>query len=274
MINKGKLSNVKIEPNSKPHIINRIISGLIDACIVFMVFTGIYMIFLNTPISDSLYRYDDEKTVIYDSLLYSTGMGVKNYEFEEDTTYRIYTDDDGKEFVIEGIASPSEDATQEEWDVYTAKYIDFHDKLEKDASYATAETNYKLVNFGLIALDALIVESIFYLAIPLIDKKRRTIGKMIAKTQLYSAKHKDNPKWYQMVGRFVWILLFESLIPYVFLSQATFVATAFITFVFVICNRDNKAFHDLVSGTMVITTESFESYKGCENNIKNEVESK
>lgn len=251
---------VIIEPNSKPHIINRIISGLIDACIVFISFTILYTIFLNTPISSQSLAYRDEMIVVQDSILYSTGMGYKEYEFKENenySSYRVYQDEEGKEYVIVGISAPSDDAPQSEWDVYNEKFVAYNDKLNNDAAYASAKGLYTASNFGLIALDALIVEGIFYLAIPLIDKRRRTIGKMIAKTQLYSTKHQGKVRWHQVVGSFSWRLIVESLIPFVFLNQATIFATSFITLIFAISNIDNKALHDLVSRTKVITVESY-----------------
>lgn len=249
-----------IEPNSKPHIINRIISGLIDACIVFLTFTILYGIFLNTPISNTSLAYRDEMIVIQDSYLYSTGMGYKEYDFKDNedyASYRIYKDDQDKEYVIVGISAPSDDASQSEWNIYNEKFVEYNTKLNNDASYASAKGLYTASNFALISLDALIVEGIFFLAIPLIDKKRRTIGKMIAKTQLFSTKHQGRVRWHQVVGSFAWKLIVESLIPFVFLNQATVFATSFINLIFAMSNRDNKTFHDLVSRTKVITVESY-----------------
>ena len=45
-MNESKI-RIKVE-NEKPHIINRIVSGIIDACLIFMLFFGCYILFLNT----------------------------------------------------------------------------------------------------------------------------------------------------------------------------------------------------------------------------------
>ena len=249
----------KIE-NEKPHILNRIVSGIIDACLIFMLFFGCYILFLNTSIGESYHRYEDEMVVIYDSTLYQTGMGYKEYTFEgkeEYKSYRIYTEQDGRNYVIVGIQPPSDDAPQVEWDVYNQKYLDFDKKIKNDASYSTAQTNKLLVEFGLVSLSAFISETVLLLGVPLIDKKRRTIGKIATKTQLYSLKHNGIPKWHQILGSYVFKLLIESIIPFVFLKHTTAFAFMFIEFVFAISNKDNRTFHELVSRTRVVTSESF-----------------
>ena len=246
--------------NLKPHIINRILSAIIDACLVFMVFFGFYVLFLNTGISESYHSYDDEMTVIYDSTLFETGMGYKEYDFESNETYskyRVYTDEEGKEYVIAGIAAPSDDAPQSEWDVYNNKYLAFNEKIKNNAAYSTAQTNMLVAEFGLVSLSALISESILLLGVPLIDKKRRTIGKIASKIQPYSTKHQGHVKWHQVLGSFLFKLIVESLIPFVFLKHTTAFALAFIEFVFMISNKDHRTLHDLVSRTKIVTSESF-----------------
>ena len=262
--------------NEKPHIINRIVSGIIDACLIFMLFFGCYILFLNTSIGESYHRYEDEMTVIYDSTLYQTGMGYKEYEFEDNENYknyRVYTDENKQEYVIVGISAPSENAPQSEWDVYNQKYLDFDKKIKNDASYSTAQTNKLLVEFGLVSLSAFISETVFLLGVPLIDKKRRTIGKIATKTQLYSIKHNGTPKWHQILGSYIFKLLVESIIPFVFLKHTTAFALMFIEFVFAICNKDNRTFHELVSRTRVVTSESFTPLIEVKN-VKKELEKK
>ena len=240
--------------NEKPHILNRIISALIDACIVFLAFTGIYSLIINTPMADTMYKYYDEMTVIQDSYLYNYGLGVKDYDIskEEYSSYRVYKDEDGKEYVITGIDVPTDSDPQEVRDEYVANYNKYHEAIEKDASYANASTFSKLHNYGFVCLSALISEGIFYLAIPLIDKKSRTIGKMFAKSKVVSTRTYKRPKWYQILGSFSWKLIVESLVPFVFLNEVTFFATAIVQFTFMIINTDNRALHDLVSQTMVV----------------------
>ncbi len=257
-MSEGKINRKK--ENEKAHILNRIVSGIIDACLIFMIFFASYLLFLNTSLGESYHRYEDEMIVIYDSTLYQTGMGYKEYDFKGDKkfeNYRVYLDDEGKEYVIAGISTPSENAPQEEWDIYNAKYIEFNKKIDNDASYSTAQTNKLLVEFGIVSLSALISETICLLIIPLIDSKRRTIGKIATKTQLYSLKHKGKPKWHQILGSYLFKLIVESIIPFVFLKHTTAFALMFIEFVFAICNTDNRTFHELVSRTRTVTSESF-----------------
>ena len=257
-MNESKI-RIKVE-NEKPHIINRIVSGIIDACLIFMLFFGCYILFLNTPIGDSYHRYEDEMTVIYDSTLYQTGMGYKEYNYKDNKdyqNYRVYIDQDGNEYVIVGITTPSDDAPQSEWDIYNQKYLDFDKKIKNDASYSTAQTNKLLVEFGLVSLSAFISETVLLFIVPLIDKKRRTIGKIATKTQLYSLKHQGKPKWHQILRMYLFKLIVESIIPFVFLKHTTAFAFIFIEFVFAICNKDNRTFHELVSGIRVVTSDSF-----------------
>jgi hypothetical protein len=203
---------------------------------------------------DKMYKYYDEMTVIQDSYLYNYGLGQKEYDInkEEYSSYRVYKDKEGKEYVIVGIEAPSSSDPQEVQDQYIANYNKYHEALEKDASYANASTFSNLNNYGFVCLSALISEGIFFLAIPLIDKNNRTIGKIFAKSKLISTRTLSKPKWHQILGSFSWKLIVESLIPFVFLNQITFVTTAIIQFTFVIINTDNRALHDLVSCTKVV----------------------
>lgn len=262
MEEKVVVENIESKENVKPHIINRIIGAIVDACLVFMVFFGFYILFLNTQIGQSYHNYSDEMTVIYDSTLFETGMGYKEYDFEEKKeyeSYRVYVDDQGEQYVIAGIAAPSEDASDAEWEIYTNKYVEFDKKIKSNAAYSTAQTNKLLVEFGLVSLSATISETIFFLIIPLIDKKRRTIGKIVAKTQPYSIKFNGKVKWTQILSSFLFKLIVESLIPFVFLKHTTAFALAFIELVFAISNKDNRTLHDLISKTRVVTSESFTS---------------
>lgn len=244
----------QIIENEKPHILNRIISALIDACIVFLAFTGLYTLIINTSMADGMHKYYDEMTVIQDSYLFSVGLGEKDYDIhkEEYSSYRVYLDDQGKEFVIIGIEPPNSSSTKEEQDDYIKKYDEYMKLVKNDASYQNASTFSKLHNFGFVSLSAFIVEGIFYLGVPLIDKKRRTIGKIFAKSKLISTKDLKTPKWHQILGSFSWKLIVESLIPFVFMNQVTFLVMATIQFIFIIINKDNRALHDLVSSTKVV----------------------
>ena len=144
---KNQDQNKIKNPNEKPHIINRIISGLIDASIVFMVFTGLYFIFMSTPISNPMMNYYDEMRVIQDSTIYNTGLGYKNYDFDTGTSQRIYYDDLGKEYIITINPVPGEGATEAEIQAYMDSYNSYNEEMKNNAAYNLAETYYKLKNF-------------------------------------------------------------------------------------------------------------------------------
>ena len=194
---ENKIIDVR-ETNVKPNFIKRIVGGIIDACIVFMVFTGMYILFMNTSMSEKMMNSYDEMIVIQDSYKISSGFGVKEYDFNEETSYRIYTDDQGEEFIVKQITL-KENASQNEIDLYYNLYNSYQEKLNKDSAYSIAELNYKLGNFGLVSLSAFIAEAVFYFAIPMIDKKGRTLGKFFTKTMLYSFQKTAQLKFLQLV---------------------------------------------------------------------------
>ena len=102
-----------IEPNRKPHIFNRIISGVIDICLVFMSFYFLYSAFLESSISEPMFKYVNILIEVQDQAKVESGYGYKVYEYESDTTNQIYTEEDGRTYIVKTIEL-SENYTEEE----------------------------------------------------------------------------------------------------------------------------------------------------------------
>ena len=245
-----------IEPNKKPHLLNRIISGVIDICLVFMSFYFLYSAFLKSSISEPMFKYVNILIEVQDEAKVESGYGYKVYEYESDTTNQIYTEEDGRTYIVKTIEL-SENYTEEEKNEYLKYYTAYKDILSKSKKYSANMFNYKFVNFGIVALTALVTEGFFFLVIPLIDKRGRTIGKMFCKTQVFSLRFENHPKWYHKLGRFFWILICETLIPFIIFNQSVIYLVPIFALVICLMNRENRALVDFVTKTKIIEIRSF-----------------
>ena len=100
---------------------------------------------------------------------------------------------------------------------------------------------------------------IFLLGIPLLLKRRQTLGKLAAGTMVINSHYQVEAKWYQMVGRFFFILIVESLIPCFFLSSVVWtpIVVSIVLFLVTLTNKDRRTLHDFVCRTKVIDKRTF-----------------
>ena len=250
-----------IEPNKKAHWSMRIAGAVIDACIMFLIMLGFRQIFVNTAMGDEMYRN------YYAAVDVSDEYKLKPLVEGSDETfgYQVYATDDGyQDYVKKGY--------REHVDEFANKYVvanhetisedlrvAFNKAVTSDERYKNYNFNGRLIEFGIIALAGTISEVICLLIIPLLNKRRASLGKLAAGTQVINSKYEVEAKWYQMVGRFFWTLVFESIIPLFFLSSVVWTPAVVcpVLFLITLTNKKGKTLHDFVSRTMVIDKKSF-----------------
>ena len=246
----------KMEPNVKPAISMRIAGGLLDIGLVFLATFGFHSIITSTPLGQTLSNYRVEMINIQDEYKLQTLVegsdetyGHKAYEgSEEYVTYSNFvkhTDEAGTYVVVNN-------------QTISQSVIDaFNNSVKNDASYKTASFNYRFVDFGYLCLASGVAELILILGIPLIHKKRSTIGKMLAGTYLVHKEYCTPPKWYQILGRFLLIYLFETVLPYLAISNIlAVILVPIILFIISLFNKQNRTITDYITRTRLIDKRS------------------
>ena len=249
------------EPNKAAHWSMRIAGALIDICILFLALMGFRYLFMMTPMGDSLNYYNTEALKISDTYKleklvegsdetfgHKLFEGEENYETYVKNGYLVYQEEDSTNYVV----VPNDEISKE---VQNA----FKTKVNADENFKNYTFNSRLIEFGIVALAGTCAEVIFVLAIPLITKRRQTLGKLAAGTMMINSHYQVPAKWYQIVGRFFFILVFESLIPCFFLSSViwTPVVVSIVNFLITLTNKDRRTLHDFVCRTKVIDKRTF-----------------
>ncbi len=250
-----KKDPLTVEPNKPAHWSMRAASGLIDLCLIFASVFGLRALFVATPMGNYLRELSREIVQIQDDYKLEPlvkgseeTVGYKVYEGEEKYTtsnYQVYEDEEGKYIVMN-----NDKISDELLDAYTSA-------VSGDTEYKNATFNYRLVDFGFVALSGFIAEGIFIFAIPLLNKRRATLGKLAAGEQVINSKYQTKTKWYQMFGRWLWTYGVEGILPYLFISSLTTVIVPIVLFVITLCNKERKTLHDFVCRTRVIEKRTF-----------------
>lgn len=95
-----------------------------------------------------------------------------------------------------------------------------------------------------ISLSILVGSLITYVIIPLLIKRGRTIGKLIAKLAL--VKNETYAKWYEVILRYLLSIVFN-----IYLAIISLGIIPLINLIIAINNKDNKAIYDLILNTTI-----------------------
>ena len=109
-------------------------------------------------------------------------------------------------------------------------------------------------------LGAFISMGLFTIMVPLLNKRRASLGKLAAGTMLINSKYQVPAKWYQIVGRFLFSFFIEFALPYLFCSGISiFLMFIVPTLLFIISliSKQGRTLHDFISRTKVIDFKTF-----------------
>ncbi len=248
----------EFEPNSKPFWTMRVAAGLIDVFLIFLMTFGLYQLFVRTPMNSGLRQYGNGMVEIQDQYKLKTliegddsTVGHKLYENEEKygeyTTNLVYFDED---LSLHYVVVDNENVS----DALANKYVEV---VTSDETYKAYQFNYRLINYGITMLALGISETVLFFFIPLINKRRATLGQLLAGTQLINSAYQVEAKWYQLFGRFLWVFLIESALPYLFLELYTMLVIPVVVFLITLTNKNRRTLHDFISRTMIIDKKTF-----------------
>lgn len=252
-------TNSGIIPNNKPAISMKIAGGIIDISLIFLATFGFHSLITSTPMGQTLTNYRNEMINVQDEYKLQTLVagsdetyGHKAYEgSDEFVTYSNYLhhEDEVGTYVVVN----NKDMSQS---IISA----FREKVLADQRYTTSEFNYRFIDFGYLALASGVAEIILIIVVPLINKRRSTLGRLFAGTQLINSKYLTPVRWYQLIGRFFFIYLVETILPYLGISNWLVVLIVpLIVFIISLFNKDNRTITDYVTRSKLIDKRTYTS---------------
>ena len=257
---------VPVEPNKPAYWAQRIASGIIDMCLLFLASWGLYQLFLLSGLGDSLkvetramqevadYYKLEPLTESGETYGYKLYFGEEGYDDEKYQNYIVYTEaETEKQYKV--VDYP---------EVTDACVAAYKKAVVENPKYSNASFNYQLKNYGIVVLAGGIAEVVFLLVIPLTNKSRATVGKLAAGLMVINKKYQVEARWYQMVGRLIWTLSIESALPLLFVKIGSLSPTISlmlvvppILFIITLLNKDRCTLHDFVARTRVIDKRTY-----------------
>ena len=140
----------------------------------------------------------------------------------------------------------------------------YHDDAEAISAALSADEEYldevlaaNLHGYILKAAAALAAEAVLLLIIPLANRQRSTLGRMMTGVMLFDERRQAKAAWHQALSRFLFAYLFDSLALYLFTGLLTFLLVPVLRLIQMLLNRKYKTIVDYMTGTMIIEQASY-----------------
>lgn len=238
------MKNVNVSVNSAAKLSKRLLSAFIE---LFIVITTSYLLFtfVATPIANKVSNYQANK----EELVVET---TKYYKIAKEEQYNIikdFVEKNGK-FSIE-YSSEWNDASEKEKEEML-KTFNEDDRVE-ELIVIINELNDKINTTSNIMLisSALIPELIFWLIIPLVNKKKKSIGMMINKLEIIHRDDLEVTK-VQIVKRFLSLYLLQTVVFFFVFGVSFVYMVPLICFIMMYMSINRYAIHDLIAKTKIV----------------------
>lgn len=129
--------------------------------------------------------------------------------------------------------------------------------LSGNEEYRSERFAAALHSYILKAVCCLAAELVLFLVIPLLRKDRATVGKILTGVMPFHLRRQARAEWYQILYRFLFIFIIDSLALYLFTGIWTFVLVPVIRLSEMLLNRNNRTVCDGVTGIMIIEKLSY-----------------
>lgn len=159
------------------------------------------------------------------------------------------------------------------YDAHTARAVQireeavaaFPDDRSKQAESLSGNEEYRYVLFAanlhaylLKALAAFVSEAVLLLAVPLLNRNRQTFGKMMTGVMPFNRKRRSRISAAQVFGRFLFVLIADSLFWYLLTGVFTFLLIPVLRLTEMLLNKNRRTLLDLVSGVHMIEKRSYD----------------
>lgn len=233
---------IEKKENAPLSFMQRLAYTIIDFGTMLMVFFGLYQLCIHTPISSNLHKAENEMVEIQIEIGTSTGYFVKTYLNEgEDTNYKKYQDEGG-------IYYYNPDSTKEQ------TYLD---SLNNNQTYKDLKFNYTVNTFAISLSCLLVSETIFLFVVPLTNKRRATLGILLAGGQVISKRLVNRAKWWQLLARLGFIFILDTCILYFIGNETLLLLIPLLTLIVSFTNKERRTLHDMATGVKIIDKSTF-----------------
>ena len=140
--------------------------------------------------------------------------------------------------------------------------------LSRNEEYRGEVFAANLHSYLIKAAAGFLAELLLLLAIPLANKSRATPGKLMTGIMPFSEKRQSRATPLQLIGRFVFVLLIDSLALYLYTGILTFLLVPLVRLIeLLLSKKKNKTICDFITGVMMIEKLSYDginSFQGGE----------
>lgn len=130
--------------------------------------------------------------------------------------------------------------------------------LNADEEYQYERFAATLQSYLLKVLAITVAELLLLVAVPLLNRYRATFGKLLTGIMPFSEKRQMRASWKQVVGRFLFVLILDSVFWYLLTGVFTFLLIPVIRLIEILLNRKHKTLCDWMSGIMIIEKISYD----------------
>lgn len=283
LLDKATRANAKEDRKilGKPSFFKRLLSGLIDILSILLIATGLFFIFQLTVMKadnnyfdkvddiDTLYQEshlyrkdgskymtldydpivaDDSITYYYTNCYYPKSLNALEEYNKAKEASKLFTLENEK-YILKGDVDG--DSVKEFFSFYYNEALNVFDsnpeliKLKKET---------KLMMIWTVSGTLMISSAIFYLLIPLLRKDGESIGEMITKLCIIDARDNSTVKRWQLVMRYLVILLFDILVGtfLTYLWELSALFPGILSIAVMGLNKENRSIHCFASQTVVM----------------------
>lgn len=283
-----------LEQISRPSLVRRIGSGLLDLLFIFVLFALVELLAAGVFFKPLGYfdAQGDINTIFTESGLYlhKNGLNVRlDNAYDENKTVEetfdlpitaYYTQDsrclqnnmmasyekaklDSGYYVKtdSGIVKKSGVSAEKLKSFYQTEYENALDFLREDPAYLQAVNKTFAITVYSMLISFLISAAVFYFVIPLARKNGETLGQIICKICLVDARNVGCAKKMQVILRSLLVVVINFLIPFwIFvLAGKVTLFTVLISFAVMCLTKYNRGIQDFLSQTQVVS--KFESFR-------------
>ena len=130
--------------------------------------------------------------------------------------------------------------------------------LREDHVYRDEMFAANLHSYLLKALSGLAAEALILLLVPFLNRNRCTPGKLMTGVMPFNELRQSRVVWYQILYRFLFVFLIDSLAFYLFTGILTFLLIPVLRLTEMLFSKKHKTLCDLITGVMIIEKMSYD----------------
>ena len=130
--------------------------------------------------------------------------------------------------------------------------------LREDHVYRDEMFAANLHSYLLKALSGRAAEALILLLVPFLNRNRCTPGKLMTGVMPFNELRQSRVVWYQILYRFLFVFLIDSLAFYLFTGILTFLLIPVLRLTEMLFSKKHKTLCDLITGVMIIEKLSYD----------------